>query len=346
MPVPMAIEDIVAQGQPPAEAGREIGRSREGRPLVGYEIGTGSIHVSLIGGCHADEPVGPVMLGRLVSHLLSRSDSAPVRSRLRWWIVPHVNPDGAAHNAAWSENTNPLGSGSAYDLASYLRHVVREPPGDDMEYGFPRSANDDGVRPENQAVASFLAGAGAPFVLHGSFHGMGYAAGPWFLIERSWADRTAGMRQRLRERTAALGYQVHDIDRGGEKGFHRIDEGFTSRPDSRAMVAYFKELGDEATAALFRPSSMEYVRSLGGDPLTLVSEMPLFIVPAALYQKGELIRPPELVGLRAAATGPDGTARVEEMAAEIGIQPMPIEDQMRLQLAFLEEALATVLGQL
>ncbi len=47
-----------------------------------------------------------------------------------------------------------------FDLVAYLGDAVREPPGDDVEFGFPRSA-DVGARPENPAVASFLA-AGVP----------------------------------------------------------------------------------------------------------------------------------------------------------------------------------------
>ena len=45
------------------------------------------------------------------------------------------------------------------------------------------------------------------------------------------------------------------------------------------MRRHFLDRGDPETAAVFRPSSMEYVRSLGGDPLTFVSEMPLFLLP-------------------------------------------------------------------
>ena len=44
----------------------------------------------------------------------------------------------------------------------YLRNVVRERPGDDVEFGFPRGDDDTAARPENRAVAAFLA-AGAPF---------------------------------------------------------------------------------------------------------------------------------------------------------------------------------------
>lgn len=288
----LPVEEILAPEAPPAPPGRAIGRSREGREVTGYMIGNGERHVSLIGGCHSDEPVGPAMLRRLVAHLAALPEDDPLLAGFTWYVVPHVNPYGEKRNAAWSDVTLPTADhlgreDRAYDLALYLRHVLREKPGDDMEFGFPRNADDTGARPENRAVAAFLA-AGAPFHLHGSFHGMGFASGPWFLIEKEWIDRTAGLRDALRRRVREMGYQPFDVDRGGEKGFFRIDEGFTTRPDSRPMVAYFEERGDLETAAKFRPSSMEYVRSLGGDPFTLVfRDAPL---PAPPGSRGD--RPP------------------------------------------------------
>ena len=199
---------------------------------------------------------------------------------------------------------------------------MREKPGDDIEFGFPD------LRPENRAVADFLAG-GAPFALHGSFHSIAFAPGPWFLIEPAWIDRTAGLRNALRQRVRALGCNLFDVDRGGEKGFRRIDEGFSTRPDSRSMIAWFEERGDLETAAKFRPSSMEYVRSLGGDPFTFVSEMPLFLRP---LPEGDTGRPDD----------PVFRAWLERVAfsGDDQVRGMPIRDQMRLQLAFLEEALA------
>jgi len=253
--------------------------------------------------------------------------------------VPHANPDGEARNAAWTAATMTDARGrTVYELPRYLDGAVRELPGDDVEFGFPHHEDDAAARPENRAVAAFLRG-GAPFALHGSFHGMAFAAGPWFLMEASWAGRTAAMRRRLRQRVAALGYRVHDVDRHGDKGFHRIDEGFTTRPDSRAMRAFFETRGDAETARLFRPSSMEYVGSLGGDPLTLVSEMPLFLLPEKHYREGDVVRPPVLERLRTAVDA----ASLEREARAIGVEAMPIDDQMRLQLAFLEEGLAAAL---
>ncbi len=281
------------------------------------------------------------MLDLLVAHLARLPEDAPLLAEISWYLVPHVNPDGEARNRAWIPE-RLTGRAALIDLDRYLRQAVRELPGDDVEFGFPRDPGDSSARPENRAVAEFLR-PGAPFALHASFHGMAFAAGPWFLLEGAWAERTVAMRDALRARVRELGYRLHDVDRGGEKGFHRIDEGFTTRPDSRAMAAHFETLGDPETAALFRPSSMEYVRSLGGDPLTLVSEMPLFLAPAEVYQGPDPVRPAELVELYQLAG--ERPATVRDRAKELGVRAMPVADQMRLQLEYLAAGLGAALGR-
>lgn len=352
-PLPPLPVDALADGPMPGVGPepRTIGHSRDGRPLHGHRLGRGPLRVSLIAGCHADEPVGPAMLARLVAWLAARPDDDPHRAAVSWWIVPHANPDGAARNAAWSARTIALDDGRAgYDLAAYLRHAVREAPGDDVEFGFPRASDDRDARPENRAVADVLRDA-APLDLHASFHGMAFAAGPWFLLDRRWIDRTGDLRDALRARVAERGYRCHDIDRRGDKGFTRIDEGFTTRPAADAMIAHFRARGDAATAARFRPSSMDVARALGGDPLTLVSEMPLFLAPRAWYDDADdVVRPAALARFKIAATraahdAPDdemAARAVDDLCAAAGVRPMPLADQMRFQLAFLDHALRTV----
>lgn len=319
---------------PPAvgsDRATRLGHSREGRELLGYRFGVGPLRVSLIAGCHADEPVGPALLRRLVAHLAGLADDHQLLREVSWFIVPHANPDGAERNSGWSEKEK---EGSDFLLEAYLSSVVREPPGDDMEFGFPRDKHDREARPENLAVAAFLR-PGAPFALHGSLHGMAFAPGPWFLIEEGWIERTFALRENLRRRVARMGYALFDVDRKGEKGFWRIDAGFTTRPDSRAMRKHFELLDDPGTAALFRLSSMEFVRSLGGDPFTLVSEMPLFLVPSGMELKDFRQRLSEWMA-------EDGAEAAAAFAREAGVRPMPVADQMQLQLAFLNEGLAAV----
>jgi len=318
-----------------------LGKSREGRDILGLRTGTGERRVSLLAGCHADEPVGPRLLRRLTAYLTSLAEDDPLRTRYEWWIIPHINPDGEERNRLWQAGEPPV-----YDLASYLENAVREQPGDDIEFNFPRHVDDEQARPENRAAYDWWRSADGPFSLHVSLHGMAFAAGPWFLIEPAWRDRYDHIRATCAARVRELGYRLHDVERQGEKGFFRLEPGFCTRPDSKYMREYFLEQGDERTAELFLPSSMECIRSLGGDPLTLVSEMPLFITPGV----GEALGPPDPVAeawreriadwRQQLAEGGDGAVTVA--AHKYGLRPMAVQDQMLLQWTFIAAGLEQV----
>lgn len=246
---------------------RVIGESREGRPLLGLAIGEGPLRVSITAGAHADEPTGPLTTVALARWLLS-DEGAALRAETHWRICPHVNPDGAARNAAWF--TDPP------DLTKYLEGAVREPPGEDVEFNYPDDRGPS-PRPENNAVAAFLR-EGGPYHLHASLHGMGFAEGAWWLIGEDKAEETISLRGTLSGLLRERGWELFDWDRRGEKGFRGLGPGFSTTPTSTAMKDFFCAQGDEAEAAKFRSSSMEFVQSLGGDPLVMVSELPLFAI--------------------------------------------------------------------
>lgn len=334
-------EEIAACDPVEEEAGEAIGRSREGRPVRAFRIGTGPRRVSLLAGCHADEPVGPRLLRRLAAHLLDLPAEDPLLASAEWWILPDINPDGAARNSAWQR---PAGEEpAAYDFGRYLAHVLRELPGDDVEFGFPRGAADEGARPENRAARDWWR-EGGPFSLHASLHGMATGTGPWYLLEPGWRGRPAleALMDRCRASASHAGYGLHDVERAGEKGFHRLAPGFATRPNHVSMREHFLAAGDPETAALFRPSSMETVRALGGDPLTLVSEVPLFLVPEmAGEEHGAAAHPgpnpwrDRLRGWAAAIrTGESGEEEIRDAASAEGLRTVPVIDQMRLQWAF------------
>lgn len=303
---------------------RTIGISEQGRPVLGAVIGTGNRHATLIGGAHADEPVGPETLRLLiVSATRPKAALAAVLRQWRLWVVPHVNPDGELANRAWIERWP--------SVDAFLTHVRREPPGRDVEFGFPA------MRPENEAVTAFLAGA-APVRLHASLHGMAFAEGAALLIERGWVTRTARLRRAFSAAAAACGIGLHDEDRGGAKGFHYLGAGFATTPTGAAMRAHFRAAGDHDTAALFHDSSMEQVaRSAPGAsaPLCLVTEVPLF--RAARRPGGYTAlraRLPELT-MRAQRGAP-----VTDELARFGVEPLDPRAAIRLQLHAIELGLA------
>jgi hypothetical protein len=169
--------------------------------------------------------------------------------------------------------------------------------------------------------------------LHGSLHGLGFGGGPWFLVESAWEDRLQPYCERCLEAVAVEGLSVHDVDRHGEKGFRRISEGFCTRPDSVSMRNHFLSASDPATAALFRPSSMEYVRSLGGDPFTFVSEIPLFLTPApedSAWKSRLAGWSARLVRADREGGWLDESERVDSEARASGLLPIPLAVQDRL----------------
>ena len=312
---------------------REIGRSEDGRPIVGVVLGHGARQVSLIAGAHADEPVGPETLRTLILGVLAAPNRfADLLATYTLAVVPHINPDGEAANRPWIAQWP--------SLDAFVQGVVREPPGRDLEFGFPA------MRPENEAVSACLADR-APLALHMSLHGMTFSEGAMLLVERHWCGaRTAELRAAFAEAAARAGLRLHDHNRAGEKGFFYIDPGFTTTPEGAAMQAHFRALGDEAMAAKFHRSSMEQVRTLGGDPLCLVTELPLFLVEADPQSPPGTPRAYLAVKDRLAEVKllPEAAqpAAIAGLAETFGLRPLPLRTAMRLQVEALALGLAAV----
>lgn len=307
----------------------ELGPSEEGTELYGAALGSGPTTVSLIAGNHADEPVGPETLRSfLINGLARREEMESWLQRFQFVIVPHTNPDGEARNRGWIE--------AWPDVKAYLRDVVREKPGRDLEYGFPD------MRPENAHVSDFLREHG-PFDLHASLHGMSAGEGAMLLINRPWTFRTQSLRDEFVAAAEANGLPLHDHNRKGEKGFFWIEPGFQTTPRGDAMRTYFGALGDSAMAERFHKSSMEFVASLGGDPLSLVTELPLFLIRG---EDGNGHRPTRYLELRERL--PDIKARleqgkdVEELLAPFDVSPVPLDAAMHLQFRAIELGLSAV----
>ena len=336
-----------------------IGHSEEGRPIAGVTLGFGPRTVTLVAGAHADEPVGPETLRTLVLEgLAARGWGAPdggledLFERFTFRVVPHANPDGEARNASWIEAWDA--DRPAQTLGHFLRGRRREPPGRDVEFGYPV------LRPENAAASRFLFPY-APLALHASLHGMAFSEGALLLIEREWIGHAAtrDLRAGWERAAAEAGLRLHDHDRDGEKGFTYGGPGFWTTPRGEAMREHFLAEGDPETAAKFFLSSMEMAvltgrggadpTRVGGSatpptPLSLVTELPLFVLGAAYdHEPGRPAllerfreRTPALV--EAAAGGEDLAPHLDGL----GLRCLDLQTAVRLQLRALDLGLEAV----
>ncbi len=307
-----------------------LGMTDNERPLCAITLGSGERTVSLIAGSHADEPVGPETLRLFVHRVLrERKKLKSLLEAFTFVVVPHVNPDGESRNRPWMREWP--------DPTAYLRDVVREPPGEDIEFGYPD------LRRENEMVGRLLQ-KHAPISLHMSLHGMGFAEGGMLLIDPNWGYRTQQLQSGFAKVLDDVGLGVHDHNRRGEKGFFYLGPGFTTTPSGVGMRNYFRALGDDDTAALFRDSSMEYVRSLGGDPLSLVTEIPLFtLAGSASHEPGtpttylEFREALPAIRKRVARHKP-----IDDALARFFVQPVPIKDAVTVHMKTIELGLSCV----
>ena len=316
-----------------------VGESEEGRPIAGVTMGLGPRLVTLVAGAHADEPVGPETLRTFVLEgLAARGWGAPsagledVLERFTFRVIPHLNPDSEARNQSWIVPWDA--SDPAASLGHYLRGRRREPPGRDLEFGYPD------LRVENRAATAFLFG-GPPVALHASLHGMGFSEGALLLIERGWLTSAASSRLRagFEDAAARAGLPLHDHDRGGDKGFVYAGPGFWSTPRGAAMREHFLKAGDPETAAKFSSSSMEQAAATSPEALSVVTELPLFRVrrsetPGVASTLGAFQDAMPSV-LEDAAEGESLQPAVDEF----GISCLPLGDQVRLHLRTLDLAL-------
>ncbi len=329
-----------------------IGESEQGRPILGMTLGYGPTVVTLVAGAHADEPVGPATLRTLVVEALAARDwgandggLADLFERATLRIVPHVNPDGEARNRAWIEAWDE--TDTAATLGAFLRHRRREPPGRDLEFGYPA------MRPENRAATAFLFD-GAPVALHASLHGMAFSEGALVLVERRWLGTPAANRlvAGFVDTAARVGLAPHDHDRGGDKGFVYGGPGVWSTPEGAAMRLHFERAGDAATAAAFHDSSMETAvargaHADGSTPLCLVPEIPLFAVTRApdgvASRRGVAARlavfTDALPAMTLAAEAGDSLA---PWVDDFGLRATPLADAVHLHLTLIDLGMAAV----
>ncbi len=312
--VPLTQEEL-----PEGAALHSLGESREGRPVQAIQIGEGACNVSILAGCHADEPIGP-LTARQLPHIL-REHFPELLQSYRFHIIPQINPDGAHANAPWF--SQPL----QFEL--YAEKVQREQPGDDIEYGFEQS---DEARPECLAALAFLRENG-PYCAHFSLHNMPATEGAWFLIDAAHQNETALLRERLRTYADTMQIALHDIDRKGEKGFTRIEAGFCSTPTATAMRDYFIQRNKPETAACFRASSMEFIQSLGGNPLCIVPELPLFLLTRPSSTLEDPVLPKFQQALKQARGSEEPTPAIQKLIQEYGLIPLPLNLQVHMQLA-------------
>lgn len=234
-------------------------------------LGTGPVHVAVVGNAHADEPSGTVAIMALAEALAQGGPSSTLLEQVTLHLLPTLNPLGLLRNRDWLLSPTP-------SLEDFLRQVRRDPPDQDREFGY-------GDTPAEAAHAECAAWHGYLDGLerldgYVSLHSMAFSGGALFLGQFDEVARWIKLRRQLSDDiTHRDGKTLHDEDRGGRKGFGYIAPGWWTAPTREAMSAFLAKGRPEA-AEWLRLNSMQVVRARHGVPVALVSELPQYCIAA------------------------------------------------------------------
>lgn len=150
---------------------RQVGTSREGRPLRLLSVGRGRRHVLVVGGPHSDERVGPATALRLAERVAA-DRRLHAHTDASWHFLLCLDPDGAA--------LSEQGPVVRRTPAAHFRHSYR-PPADEQPEWAPSIRPADDQLPESRALVDLIDEL-RPF-LQCSLHGNDLG-GSWIQLTR------------------------------------------------------------------------------------------------------------------------------------------------------------------
>ena len=153
----------------------EMGRTRDGRPLLCLKIGNGSKNALMFGCPHPNEPIGTMMLEHFTKSL---AENEAFRKELdyTWYIVKAWDADGLALNEGWLKGP--------YTLHQYSRHFFRPAGHKQVDWTFPIDYKDlhfHDTIPEAEAMMKLIDEIRPKFIY--SLHNAGFGGVYWYISE-------------------------------------------------------------------------------------------------------------------------------------------------------------------
>jgi len=257
----------LARRHPDRVALEEIGKSREGHPILCLRIGGGRGRALFFGFPHPNEPIGSMMLDYLAQRLAEDEDLA--RSfDLTWYIVKCVDPDGARLNEGWFKGP--------FTPYHYATNYYRPAGNQQVEWTFPisyKSLQFDSPIPETRALMNIIDRARPDFVY--SLHNAGFG-GVYFYVSRACPSLYEPFHALVR--AEGLPLSLGEPEMPFAKTFERA---IYEMPGTRDIYDYYEEYTDKDPAAMIGSgtSSVDYARSANENAFVLVCEMPYFYDP-------------------------------------------------------------------
>lgn len=154
----------------------EMGRTREGRPLLCLKIGGGAERSVLMFGCpHPNEPIGAMLL-EYFSRRLAEDSALRQALGYTWYLVKAWDADGLVKNEGWLKGP--------FNIYHYARNFFRPAGYEQVDWTFPidyGSLHFHDVLPETRAMMELIDSIRPEFIY--ALHNAGFGGTYWYESE-------------------------------------------------------------------------------------------------------------------------------------------------------------------
>lgn len=167
---------------------RNIGNTKEGRPLYCLKAGRGSRNALVMGCPHPNEPIGTLMIESLAQTLAEHPEYFEELD-YTFYMIKAIDPDGLVRNEGWLKGP--------FTYYNYARNYFRPAASQQVEWSFPLSYKtldfNDPI-PETQAVMKLIHEIKPSFIY--SLHNSGFSGAFWYIHSKD-RDKLARAVQKL-----------------------------------------------------------------------------------------------------------------------------------------------------
>lgn len=240
------------------------GKSRQGKDLVAFAVGTGSKVIGVTAGAHADEPIGVLTLKYFLQGILL-TPFEKLLQEFTFLCHPLVDPDGYELNSIWF--SNPL-SFKNYWLNNYRNNK----PTEDCEHGMPFQ---DGqvARPEMVFIKNNLDLFGRRCEYYVTLHSSHILPGACFVCDENQSDPE--VRQTIVNLCQSYQLPLMDYKVQGDNTMTYLGPGFIGAPTVRSMLDHYKNQPE--IMKQIKMTTYEYAQAYCGAKSAFISELPIWI---------------------------------------------------------------------
>ena len=165
----------LAEHYPDAVSLFEMGRTKDGHPLLCLKIGDGPQNALMFGCPHPNEPIGTMMLEYFTKNL---AENKELRDELdyTWYIVKAWDADGLRLNEKWLKGP--------YTLYNYSRNFFRPAGHKQVDWTFPvdyKELHFHDTIPESEAMMKLIDDIKPSFIY--SLHNAGFGGVYWYITK-------------------------------------------------------------------------------------------------------------------------------------------------------------------